>query len=99
MIIRYSLPIDNINEIDLYIANIEIYLLKIILYLGYFNIPKSVLYMKNLATSQQIIPNKNIISQRKCLITSTLNLKYKQIINKIYKIRLPTIKISIMIKI
>ncbi len=59
---RCSLPTGSINEIDLCAANIEIHFSTIVLHLGHFNAPKSVLNMEKSAASQQIILNKNIMN-------------------------------------
>lgn len=49
---RYFLLINNIDKIDLYMIDIKKHIyLYLILYFGYFNILKSVLYIEKLAIS------------------------------------------------
>lgn len=80
-------------------AGIKICFLIIILYLGYFNTQKSYFCVKKPAIGQQIILSKNVISQKNGLVTITLTLRYCLVINKIYNTRLPTIKVSTIMKI
>ena len=72
--IRYSSPIANIDEIDLYVVNIKIHLICPKMYLihlvnfylifyfgqGHFNIPRSVLYMRKLALNLLITASKSV---------------------------------------
>ena len=59
---RYFLLTGNINEIDPCEAGIEVQLPIIILYLGHFNAPKSVLCVENSAVGQQITLKKSVMS-------------------------------------
>ncbi len=97
---RCFLLISNIDKIDLYMAGIKEHIyLYLFLYFGYFNALKSVLYIDKSAISQQIIFNKSVIIQKRSLMTIILIIRPNQVINKIYKTRLLSIKVLIIIKI
>lgn len=112
-IIRCFLFIANIDKINIYKVGIEenfIYLgvyfthlvhFYFIFYLRqrYFNIPKSVLYMKNLAISPLITLNKNVITRKKSLVFIISSIKPDQVINGTYKTRLLSMKMLTMINI
>lgn len=99
-IIRCFLPVSNINKIGLYMANIKIYLYYLIFYIEqkYFNVPKSARCIKKLVVSQVIILNKNVMIQKRSLIIIILNIRYGQVINRIYNAGLLSIKVLIIIK-
>lgn len=61
-ITRYFLPTDNIDKINIYVVDIEVYFhLFPISHLGHFNILKSILYIEQLVFSQLIILHKSVI--------------------------------------
>ena len=98
MIRCFSL-ISNIDSIDLYVANIEVYLhLLPISHLGQSNILKSVLYMEKSAIGQQIILSRSIITQKRNLVTVTPSIKPGQVMNKSYNTGLSNMKILKMMK-
>lgn len=61
---RYFLPTNNINKINLYVAGIKVYLYHLAPHIGqkHFNILKSILYMEKSAIGQLIIFNKIVMS-------------------------------------
>lgn len=101
MIMRYFLSTNNINKINLYLASIEIHFYHFAFHIDkeYFNISKSVLYIKKLVIDEVITLNKSIIIWKKSLMTTIPSLKYNQIISKTFNTRSQNIRVLIIIKI
>ena len=60
--IRCSLPIGNIDRIDLYIATIKVQLCPLIFYLVHLMALKNVFYIEQLAVNKQIILSRSVIT-------------------------------------
>lgn len=99
IMMRNFLPNKSINRMDLYMTDRKFHLLTILLYLGYFNISESILYIKKSSVNLQIIFNKNVMSCIRSLVTVTPTLRPGQIIKMIYNTRLATLKMLIIMKI
>ncbi len=61
------------------------------------NTLQSVLYKEKLAVGQQIIPSRNMITQKKSLVTIILSIRPGQFINRFYNARSPIMKVLKMI--
>lgn len=110
---RCFLLIANINEINLHVVSIRehfisfgvylIYLVHLHLVLHfsqkYFNILKGVLYVKKWAIGLLIILSRSVMTQKRNLVIITTNIKFDQIINRIYNTELPSMKVLIIMNI
>lgn len=97
----YSLLNININKIDLCAIQLKIHFYCLIhhINLKYFNIYKNILYIKKSVVGQDIIFNKNKITEKKSLITTTLKRSYDEVMSKNSNVKLRCIKVLTIIQI
>lgn len=95
---RYDLLTNSINWIDLCVAGIKMQIYPTFVSdLDQSNTLQSVLYKEKLAVGQQIIPSRNMITQKKSLVTIILSIRPGQFINRFYNARSPIMKVLKMI--